>query len=91
MKEEDIMVSGWTGFDLNKAYEDMMAKPKEEPKLEIKCPLCKSDNIWDSSTYDNNGIMGPGYSSWKTTNNRCCNDCGIMFIPVIGNGLKEEK
>ena len=60
-----------------------------KPKPDIKCPLCKSNNISDNSTYSNNGICGPSYHSYKTSDSRCCNECGIIFKPVKGNGLDE--
>jgi len=49
------------------------------------CPACKSTNFSDSSTYENNGIIGSGYASWKTSDSRTCNDCGCMFKPIKGN------
>lgn len=51
-------------------------------KEKLKCPLCASENIKDESTYQSNGIYGPGRSSWKTFDVRCCQDCGILFKPV---------
>jgi hypothetical protein len=60
---------------------------KEEPKLVIKCPVCKSKNISDNSTYENNGVLGPGYHSYKTSDSRSCNKCGVIFKLVKGNGL----
>ena len=53
----------------------------------IRCPLCKSENIKDNSTTANNGVFGSGYSSWKVTDSRNCEDCGMIFKPVQGNGL----
>jgi predicted Zn-ribbon and HTH transcriptional regulator len=53
----------------------------------IRCPVCKSENIADHSTYQNNGVVGYGYKVFKTSDIRVCNDCGVMFKPVKGNGL----
>jgi hypothetical protein len=53
----------------------------------IRCPVCRSENIADHSTYQGNGALGYGYKVFKTSDMRACNDCGIMFIPVKGNGL----
>lgn len=55
----------------------------ENPKPEnLICPVCKSTDIEDISTYQSNGILGPGHSSWKTLDVRCCKDCGVVFKPV---------
>ena len=52
-----------------------------------RCPVCKSENIADNSMRENNGIYGSGFSSWKINETRVCNECGIMFVPVKGNGI----
>ena len=52
-----------------------------------RCPACKSEKIDDISPRANNGIIGPGYSSWKLDDMRACQDCGIVFKPVKGNGI----
>ena len=70
------------------------------PVVIIRCPVCKSENIADISTYESNGIYGYGSKSWKTSDiygygsrswktsdMRSCNDCGVIFKPVKGNGL----
>ena len=57
------------------------------PVVIIRCPVCKSENIADISTYESNGIYGHGSRSWKTSDMRSCNDCGVIFKPVKGNGL----
>lgn len=49
------------------------------------CPACRSTNFSDNSTYENNGIIGPGFASWKTADSRACNDCGCIFKPIKGN------
>ena len=51
-----------------------------------RCPVCKSENIKDNSVRKNNGVIGHGFSSWKVNDTRCCLDCGVMFVPVKGNG-----
>ena len=58
-----------------------------EEKEKIYCPVCKSENISDNSTWESNHILGPGKRSWKTSDTRSCDDCGIIFKPVKGNGL----
>ncbi len=59
---------------------------KKETKI-IKCPVCKSENISDNSPRTDNGIIGSGFTSWKILDIRCCDDCGIVFKPIKGNGL----
>ena len=54
---------------------------------EICCPVCRSKNISDDSMYESNGIIGHGSRSWKISDIRSCDDCGIVFKPVKGNGL----
>ena len=53
----------------------------------IRCPVCKSENIADNSTYESNDMIGHGFRSCKTSDMRSCNDCGVIFKPVKGNGL----
>ena len=57
------------------------------PVVIIRCPVCKSEKITDISTYESNGIYGHGSRSWKTNDMRSCDDCGVIFKPVKGNGL----
>ncbi len=59
-------------------------------QITIQCPLCVSTDIEDISTYGSNGIFGPGAAGWKITDLRACNKCGIVFKPVVGNGLQDE-
>lgn len=51
------------------------------------CPVCKSENITDASQYKNNGIYGPGSRSWRTFDASICNNCGVYFKKVNGNGI----
>jgi len=52
------------------------------------CPLCLSEDISDISKYESNGIFGPGYATWKISDFRCCNNCGIIFKPTQKNIIK---
>ena len=58
-------------------------KKKEEEEKErinkITCPVCKSTNKHHYRKHDNNGIIGPGYSSWVVEEYLICLDCGIHF------------
>jgi len=58
------------------------AKPQPKKEEELHCPVCGSTDIEDVSTYQGNGIFGPGAASWKTFDVRCCRDCGVLFKPV---------
>ena len=64
------------------AYHQRVKVVEEKKEESLICPLCKSINIQDESTYQNNGVMGSGYSSWKTSDLRSCKDCGIVFKPI---------
>ena len=63
-----------------------MAAQTDDIKI-ICCPVCKSENIADNSTYESNGVYGSGGRSWKTSDMRSYNDCGVIFKPTKGNGL----
>lgn len=53
----------------------------------ITCPGCKGANIGEGGVYENNGVMGPGYSSWNKFPHLYCKDCGIIFYKIV----KDEK
>ena len=71
----------------HKAMNEELNQPSCLGAVIIRCPVCKSENIADNSTYQSNGIIGHGCRSWKTSDSRSCNDCGVIFKPVKGNGL----
>jgi transposase-like protein len=79
-------------IDFDKIYREIEAERKRDAKIaeekakkekerlsNIKCPLCKSKNKNHVVKSENNGVMGPGYSSWETENYYVCLDCGIMY------------
>ena len=43
----------------------------------IPCPVCGSVKIIENT--ESNGICGPGYHSWVTS--EYCADCGVMLNP----------
>ena len=57
----------------------------------LACPVCKSDDIRDTSTYENNNGWVGSYEEWKTSDTRACLSCGVMFIPVVGNGIPRTE
>jgi C4-type Zn-finger protein len=47
---------------------------------EIKiCPVCKSDNTKLVERRKDNGILGPGYTSWVVDFYYSCQNCGVRF------------
>ena len=45
----------------------------------IKCPSCKSDKKERFERRENNGIIGPGYSSWVIEAYWICKKCGTHY------------
>jgi uncharacterized protein YbaR (Trm112 family) len=81
----------WNRTDYKKCEkcgEDVdIMKPCRHCELKAKlegliCPCCKGTNIHLSQQRDSNGIMGPGFSSWVTSENFVCLTCGVMFLDV---------
>jgi uncharacterized Zn finger protein len=54
--------------------------PRCEEKV-LYCPVCHTDDIRDISLRQNNGVYGPGFSSWKVIDLMACNQCGTVFTP----------
>jgi len=54
-------------------------KEKEDRIKKIKCPSCKSTSKEHIEKRDDNGIIGPGYSSWIIDEYYVCKKCGTMF------------
>lgn len=46
------------------------------------CPSCKSNNIKVVEKRDDNGIIGPGYSSWIIDSYLSCKNCGTRFDKI---------
>lgn len=55
----------------------------------ITCPCCKGTDIHLSQQSENNGIIGPGSSSWVVSENFVCNECGVLFVETTK--MKEIK
>lgn len=47
-----------------------------------KCPSCGGRHTELREKRESNGIMGPGYASWRTDSWWSCLDCGVRFDPV---------
>ena len=56
-----------------------------------KCPCCKSTEIDIMQQTRNNGVMGPGFSSWVVEENFVCNDCGVLFVTPSNKKSKKKK
>jgi hypothetical protein len=67
---------------------DIYGDYEQTKKIKYKCPVCLSEDIKDISTYKSNGIIGSGSSSWKTSDLRGCNNCGVIFMPTKGNTIE---
>jgi transposase-like protein len=53
---------------------------KEEQRInKIECPSCQSTNKKHIVKRNNNGVFGPGFSSWITDEYFVCKDCGTRF------------
>jgi C4-type Zn-finger protein len=61
---------------------DAERKIEKERIQKIKCPSCKSTSKEHIQNCDNNGVIGPGYSSWVIDEYYVCNKCGIMFKDI---------
>lgn len=56
------------------------AKKIEQERIDkIKCPSCKSTSKQHVEKRNDNGIFGPGYSSWIIDEYFVCKKCGTMF------------
>jgi protein-arginine kinase activator protein McsA len=58
---------------------DAERKAEEDRIKKIKCPSCKSTSKDHIVKRDDNGIFGPGYSSWIIDEYFVCKKCGTMF------------
>jgi len=59
--------------------EEKTRKEEQDRIKKIKCPSCKSTSKTYHEHRNDNGIIGPGYSSWVTDAYYVCNKCGTMF------------
>jgi uncharacterized protein YbaR (Trm112 family) len=49
---------------------------------EIKCPVCKSTDTIHHIKRQNNGIYGPGSSSWVTEEYLICKSCCVHYSDI---------
>jgi transposase-like protein len=85
----------WTPIDMSQVYKNMEESRKREQEQKrteeeeeelrikkIKCPVCKSTDKILHIKSNNNGVMGPGFSSWITDEYLICKDCGIHYNDI---------
>ena len=67
-------------FELKKyTKEEIETDIMKDAPLKKKCPNCASEDIRDISEREDNGIIGPGYSSWVIREEYKCNFCNQTF------------
>jgi len=64
--------------DAEKAAEDLKKKTLLAKNVK-DCPACKSKDTYLYERRENNGIMGPGFSSWVIDSYWVCNECETHF------------
>lgn len=69
----------------SRRQEEEAAEKLKKKTLLIKnikpCPACESEDTYLHERRENNGVMGPGHSSWVVESYWVCDDCGIHFTP----------
>lgn len=84
--EEILNVEPIESFDYNEILQDKQGTKKRIEEKErisnIKCPVCKSTNKKHIVRSENNGVFGPGYSSWIVDDYFVCQNCGVMFKDI---------
>lgn len=75
--------------DLKKYEEDVQ---DEEKRIEtMKCPVCQSVEKEHIMKHKNNGIIGPGYRSYVTSDYYLCKGCGVHYSDINRKELKKPK
>lgn len=63
----------------------------EKRRIEqLACPVCKSTNKKHIVKSANNGVIGPGYCSYRTADYYVCNGCGVHFSDINKAKLGER-
>lgn len=71
--------------------EEKAHKAEEDRIKKIKCPSCKSTSKDHIEKRNDNGIFGPGYSSWLIDEYFVCRECGTMFKDMEKYKSKNER
>ena len=82
---EEVMKS----FKEREEAREKQEQEEEEKKNSRKviCPVCKYTDRFDmfhNQITDDNGVCGPGFSSWVILEYNCCPECGVMFKDKAG-------
>ena len=82
-----VDLSNWYENKKKRELAEQERKQKEREQEEerinkIECPVCKSTDKIQRIKRKNNGIMGPGHSSWVTDDYLVCRVCGIHYDDV---------
>jgi len=77
---ENLPIDWYSKMCREKEEAEELARKTEASRIaKIKCPSCKSTSKEHVQKRDDNGIIGPGYSSWLIDEYFVCNKCGTMF------------
>lgn len=66
-------------LEAEREAKEEVRKIEEDRIKKIKCPSCKSTSKDHIEKRNDNGIIGPGYSSWLIDEYFVCKKCGTMF------------
>jgi hypothetical protein len=77
-------INPWAGAANSKFTIRTKDSISEDEKInKIECPVCHSNSFKDNSTYENNGIFGPGWREWLVSESKVCLTCGVVFKTEI--------
>jgi transposase-like protein len=92
MKKNEIqkpMIIDWEKIRREKEEAKEKTRKEEEDRIKkIKCPSCKSTKKEHKVKRSDNGIYGPGFSSWIVDEYYVCQKCGTMFKDL--NKIEKE-
>lgn len=66
-------------FERDKQQKEEHIRQEQQRITDLQCPACKSTNKNHHEKRNDNGIIGPGYSSWIIEEYYVCKECGCMF------------
>jgi len=79
-RNDPIPKERWDAILAEKTKVREEAEAKEAARIaKIKCPSCKSDKKERYEKREDNGIIGPGYSSWIVEAYWICKKCGTHY------------
>jgi C4-type Zn-finger protein len=88
----DELFENATTVDIVKVHQEIQKQLEEQEKEnkrkelaefkridQMECPVCKSNDKARHRLMNDNGIMGPGYSSHVILEFYICNTCGVHY------------